>query len=153
MMRVDVNSWLNRVKKAQAAQMKARVRAIRLGIQIVQKEAIKNVSGPAYGMETGPRGGQHFVRGPKTNAGELPVPVQLAQLRRAIKNLQAGEYGIVYADETIAPYAPHVHDGTKLMEARPFMSEATSLKRDETLAVMADVIGTDVCDFGLGLKK
>jgi len=100
------------------------------GIDKLFSLVVLNVSahGTPYPLVKGPRGGRSRERGMLTNAGILPVPIVWGQLRRSIKQVRFNSvFGVVYSDSKTAHYNRYVHDGTRKMKKRPFVTSAVKV--------------------------
>jgi len=90
--------------------------------QMLYDAMAKNLKGPAYGTESGPRGGIKMTRGPGT--GKMPVPRITGTLAGAAYIIPLSSIiWIVGVDNERCPYAVWVHDGTKYMKPREFLGE------------------------------
>jgi hypothetical protein len=116
---VDAHRWYMKVSRVQLALLDAVKESIDFGMDEVFRAANRNLSGP------------HYKPGTKSElAGSYPVPIVTGTLRRSLrsKRLNPAE-GVVYSDGQIANYNKHVHDGTRTMRPRRFLTDAVSERR------------------------
>ena len=90
--------------------------------QLLYDAMAKNLKGPNYGTESGPKGGIKMTRGPQT--GMMPIPRITATLAGSAYIIPLGSVTwIVGVDNDRCPYAVHVHEGTKRMAGRAFLGD------------------------------
>jgi len=128
--RVETANWKIKVHNVKTAETAAVVMGVDWGLDRLNEATVRNVTGDHYGFKTTKSGNKLPIRGPRTNAGILPVPVVYGQLRRSIKSVRmTPTLGAVYSDDNIAPYNKFVHDGTRKMQPRPFLQMAVTVNR------------------------
>jgi len=119
----DMSGWDKKSAAVQAALKEAIKRSIDFGMDEVNKEAAKNLAGPSYGV-----GG----RGPMT--GQMPIPRQTGNLANSLRTRRINyASGYVSSAADKAKYNIYVHDGTRRMRARPFLTDAVRGKKEAVL--------------------
>ena len=127
---VDTSNWKIKVHNCKTAETAAVVMGVDWGLDRLNEATIRNVTGDHYGFRKTRSDNRVPIRGARTNAGILPVPVVYGQLRRSIKSVRfTPTLGAVYSDDNIAPYNKFVHDGTRKMKPRPFLQMAVIANR------------------------
>ena len=108
--------------------------------QMLYDAMAKNLKGPNYGTETGPRGGVKMTRGPRT--GMMPIPRISTTLASSTYIIPLGSVTwVVGVDNERCPYAVWVHDGTKYMEGREFLGDPKrELEPAMRKAIRAEII-------------
>ena len=109
--------------------------------QTIYDAMAKNLKGPAYGTESGPRGGVKMTRGPGT--GKMPIPRITATLAGAAYIIPlSSTMWVVGVDNERCPYAVYVHEGTKYMKAREYLGDPVhELRTVIEKAIRAEIIG------------
>jgi hypothetical protein len=132
--RFDMSGWEHKSAEIQRALAEAIKKAVDFGMDEVNKEAAKNLSGPSYGV-----GG----RGPMT--GQVPIPRQTANLADSLDSKRpSSSLGYVYSRSDKANYNKAVHDGYKPFTdkkgrkhpgARPrrFLGDAVKMRKEAVM--------------------
>ena len=60
-------------------------------------------------------------------------PIDTGAMRRGIQMNQTGKFQAIITPSRLTPYALHVHEGTRFMQARPFF-EITARNRKDPIA-------------------
>jgi HK97 gp10 family phage protein len=116
---VDTTGWMRKLKACEGAALEAMKRAVDFGMDEINKGAVRNLSGPHY---------KHGTRGPRT--GQMPIPRVTGTLARSLTSKRFHPtLGVIYADKKVANYAGFVHDGTRFMKPRRFLSNVVQERK------------------------
>lgn len=138
-MHMDTSRWALKLLRVQGAVIDGIESAVKKGSDILLKETVKNVSGERHDYGTA-----------SPSPGELPVSRITSMLKQSVKReIVQKDLAIVYPDDTVAPYAKHVHDGTRVMQPRRYLYEAARTKNSEIKSVMRDVALNKIREYGL----
>jgi len=113
---LDATKFIKKLKKIKSELPVFLHEQLNESRDIVFREVMNNLSGPAIGMKPSPGA---------PGIGEMPVPRRSGNLARSLKSTPANDFKVfIFCDEDIAEdYPQHVHDGTKNIPARPFLKE------------------------------
>lgn len=90
----------------------------------VNREVSKNLSGPQ--IKPGVPGSED------DRIGKEPIPRRTGILANSIRTQKISPVlKSIYSDPNIAPYAKHVHNGTRRMKPRPFIKKAIEKVKSE----------------------
>jgi len=117
--RIDLSGWERKSTRVKFALSEAVKEAIDFGMDELGRKVTQNLGGM-----------KHKARTKSPYPGKLPVTMISGNLHQAVafKRLDLTR-GVVYIRKDKAPYAVHVHFGTKRMRPRRFMSDAVAERR------------------------
>jgi len=117
--RIDLSGWNAKCARIKEAIKEATKEAIEYGMDELSRKVTQNIGGMRHKAGT---------RSPYP--GKLPVTMISGNLHEAVRFRRLDfARGVVYIDKNKAPYAVHVHFGTKRMRPRRFMSDAVAERR------------------------
>jgi hypothetical protein len=118
--RIDFTGWEAKSTRIKYAISGAVKEAVDYGMDELSRKVTQNL------------GGMRHKAGTKSPyPGKLPVTMISANLHQAVRHKRIDlTRGAVFIDKNKAPYAVHVHYGTKKMRPRRFMSDAVAERRE-----------------------
>ena len=138
-MHIDTSRWAAKLLSVQREFTDGLETAVKKGSDVLVKETVKNVSGELHQYGT-----------PSPSPGELPVSRITSMLKQSITRVMVGkDAAVIYPDETKAPYAKYVHDGTRVMKPRRYLSEAIRAKKEEIIDTIKDEVISRIRRHGL----
>jgi len=118
--KIDLSGWENKSIRIKHALSEAIKEAIDYGMDELTRKVTQNLGGMKHPANT-----------PSPYPGKLPVTMISGNLHQAVRFKRLDDTkGAVYVDKNKAPYAVHVHFGTKKMRPRRFMSDAVAERRE-----------------------
>ena len=116
----DFSGWDRKSAAVKEAIREASKEAVDFAVDQINTGVIQNLGGE-----------QHPPRTPSPYPGRLPVTMISGNLHDSVRFHRIDDNrAIVYIDKNRAPYAVHVHYGTKKMRPRRFMSDAVAERRE-----------------------
>lgn len=134
----DTSRFDLKIAAVKKAVEEAAKEAVDFGMSELAREAIRNLAG------------QMHKKGTKSpSPGKLPVTMITGNLHRSIKQKRVSNVeGVVYVDKSQAPYGKFVHDGTKYMKPRRFMTESVQAKKESIIRTFDNKIREKVKEAG-----